>query len=453
VDWRPETLARKINTKLAEQSTRRIHAKTPYRWLKRGEIPHAPVPEIVVLLLAEATGQPLAFHDVWPGRASRSQTCLPADHGTDVAWTREGLLRLLQGWPHTMLARRRFIALSGAALTGPAWEWMDSPAPTMAADAAQGGGRVTPEMLAIVEGVVVGAQQMDDQHGAAAADFVSDQFACVSRLLRRASYDAVAGRRLCAALAQLAQTAGFMAYEKAQDGTAQHWYLTALHAAHSADEHGLAASILALISNQQAEIPGKTNEALQLAAAAQKAADHAPAAVQALIAARSGLAYAAAGDLAGFQRTRDQSLHAIDRADPRQDQTPRWAQYVSPTELDAIAGRGLVNLAQHITGRQQQLLLTTATTLLHNRAQHPTHAYQRSALRHATWLGLAHIRSGNLDQAVTAARSALQNAPQVTSQRCLNLLRELQDNLAPHAHRVPAVRDLLADLNHTLPTR
>ncbi|MBO2464946.1 hypothetical protein [Actinomadura violacea] len=369
----------------------------------------------------------------------------------DVPWTDQGLLRLLEGWPHTMLARRAFIALSGAAVTASAWEWMDAPAPTTIARTAATGGRVSAETITVIDTIVAAAQQMDDQHGAAGAGFVSDQFACVSRLLRQASYDTATGRRLCAALAQLAQTAGFMAYENLQDGAAQRWYLTALHAAHSANDHALAASILALMSNQLAGMPGQTSQALQLSAAAQQAAARAPAAVQALIAARSSLAYAAAGDLSGFQRTRDQSLQALDHAGSHRDKTPRWARYVTRTELDAITGRGMVTLAEHLTGRHQQKLLASATTLLHDRALTSTAAYQRSTLRHLTWLGLAHARAGDLDQAGSAARAAARQAPQITSPRCRHLIGDLRDTLAAHPRRAPALRPLLKDLARVLP--
>ncbi|MFV2178016.1 hypothetical protein ACFHW2_39900 [Actinomadura sp. LOL_016] len=197
----------------------------------------------------------------------------------------------------------------------------------------------------------------------------------------------------------------FRTDENVQDGAAQRWYLTALHAAHSVGDHALAANILALMSNQQVDIPGKTSEALQLAAAAQKSAVPAPAAVQSLVAARSGLAYAAAGDLSGFQRTREQSLEALDRADAERELTPQWARNVTRTELDAITGRGMVIVAQRITGRHRQRLLTDAATLLHERALTPAPASQRSRLRHLTWLGLAYARAGNLDHAGGAARA------------------------------------------------
>ncbi|MEV6866672.1 hypothetical protein AB0M44_37460 [Streptosporangium subroseum] len=241
-----------------------------------------------------------------------------------------------------------------------------------------------------------------------------------------------------------------MAYDSAHDGDAQRWYLTGLHAAHSAGDRALAASILGLMSNQATTL-GKTSDALHLAAAAQEAARDTPPAVRALIAARSGLAYATAGDLAGFQRTREHTLAMLERAERHPEQSPRWASYVTRTELDAIAGRGLVAMARRVPGRRHRHLLTDAEGLLRDRALDPTRAHQRSALRHGAWLGLAYTHSGDLDQAVIAGRNALDRLPAVTSLRCIALLRELRDDLAPHAHRDHEVHDLVTELDRKLP--
>ncbi|WP_433501732.1 hypothetical protein ACQP1K_29285 (plasmid) [Sphaerimonospora sp. CA-214678] len=448
--WRPETLARKVNAALAllPGETRRIHEKTPYRWLRRGQVPHAPLPDIVISVLSEALGESVAFDQVWPAhRASRSLAWVPADHRLDVPWDGAGLLQLLKEWPG-MLTRRRFAAISGALLTRPAWQWFDHSPPVIAST--RGTGKVPGAVVTLIEDIVTKAQQLDDQQGGAAAAFVADQFNCVGRVLRDESYDASTGKRLCVALAQLAQTAGFMAYDTRRDGEAQRWYLAGLHAAQAAGDRALAASILGLMSNQATTL-GKMNDALQLASAAQEACADAPAAVQALIAARSGLAFAAAGDLTSFRRTRDQALTMFDRAQAQQDRAPRWAGYVNRTELDAIAGRSLVALARCIPARRAQLLLE-AEDLLRDRALvDATSPYQRSALRHGAWLSLAYTQAGDLDQAVAMGRRTLARLPTVTSVRCVGLLRRLRDDLRPHANRVPEARNLVADLDRQLP--
>jgi hypothetical protein len=451
VGWRPESLARRINAAFfaIQGENRQVHPKTPYRWLNRGEVPHAPVPEIVLWLLADASGRDLTFEQVWPRGAPRSSLLLPADHRLDLPWDASGLLRLLEEWSHPMLTRRTFMAISGTTLTRHAWQWSEASVPALASAARQAD-PVTEPMLELVEDVVARCRQLDERHGAAAAAFVADQFACVSRLLRRSRYNARTGRRLTSALAQLAQTSGFMAFDSARDGEAQRWYLIGLRAAHAAGDRALAASILGLMSNQATEM-GETGDALQLATAAQEAASQGPLTVQALIAARSSLASAVAGDLTTFQRLREHTLDLLERAQDRGEIAPQWANYVTRTELDAIAGRGMVVLARRIPTRRGRLL-TDAEDLLRSRAQtDPSGEPQRSAFRHGAWLGLAHAQAGELDQAVAAARRSINRLPGVTSMRSIDLLKRLGHELAPHARRSSEVKRLLRDLERRLP--
>jgi hypothetical protein len=418
---------------------RRVHEKTPYKWIARGEVPHGDVPEVVIHVLSKALDTELAYEDVWGTTRQRTQLVLRADHAMDLPWDGTGLLSLL-GEP--VPTRRTVVAVAGAALTSPAWTALRRRAPILVS-AADEGGPITPPLLTMIDTVVAQAQQLDDQQGGAARGFVGDQFSAVSRLLRRASYDAETGRRLAAAVAQLAQTAGFMAFDAHDDGRAQKWYLTALRAAHAAADPALTASILALMSNQAAD-QGHALDAVQLASAAQEAATATPAAVRSLVTARSSLAYAAAGDPTSFSRMRDSTVDLLDTT--ADAPLPRWASYVDRVELDAITGRGLVVLAEHLPVRRKQLL-HQAKQLLYARAHtDPAGPQQRSALRHGAWLSLAHIADKDLDLAVKSARLALSRLPAVTSARSVALLHRLDDQLSPAAPRSLAVRLLLQDL-------
>jgi hypothetical protein len=299
--------------------------------------------------------------------------------------------------------------------------------------------------MAMIDNTVAAAQQLDEQQGAAARGYVADQVNAVDRLLRQASYDEVTGRKLAGALAQLAQTSGFMAHDDVADGHAQRWYLIALRAAHAAVDPALAASILALMSNQAAD-RGFPLDALQLASAAQQAARDTPAPVRSLVAARSSLAHASAGDLTGFSLMRSSALELLGA--PVDRPVPAWAGYVDRVELDAITGRGLVVLADRLPALQRRPLLRQAKQLLHARATTAADATpQRSALRHGAWLSLAHLAGDDLDQAVHAARLALSRVPAVSSRRSVALLHRLQDQLRPSAHRSESVRTLIDDLN------
>jgi hypothetical protein len=439
--WRPEALARRINAALAkERIGRQIHEKTPYKWITRGEVPHGDLPDLVIRVLSAVLGAELTYQDVWGNARLRPPPALHADDAMDLPWDSSGLLSLL-GEP--VPTRRTVVAVAGAALTGAAWTALQRRPPTLVADA-DDGGPVTPPLLTMIDTVVTQAQQLDDQQGGAARGFVADQFSAVSRLLRRACYDEPTGRHLAAAVAQLAQTAGFMAFDAADDGRAQRWYLTALRAAHAAADPALTASVLALMSNQAAD-RGHALDALQLAAAAQEAAVDTPAVVRSLVTARSSLAYAVAGDLAGFSRMRESTLELLD-ADADAP-LPRWASYIDRVELDAITGRGLVVLAEHLPTRRK-LLLFQAKQLLHARAKTDlVGLQQRSALRHGAWLSLAHVADNDLGLAVSSARVALSRLPAVSSVRSVALLHRLHRQLTAIATPSPAIRQLLNDLS------
>jgi hypothetical protein len=445
--WRPERLAREVNAVLAQRadSDRSVHAKTPYGWLK-GQTPHPPIRGIVVQVLArELGGYRVVYSQVWPSAPAREHHSRPADGAMlDLPWTQSGLHQFLEEWGD-VLTRRQFSELSGAALTVTAWSLLDRPTPALTV-LARDGEQITEPLVCLIEDTVARAQQLDDQQGGALG-YVADQFTAVERVVRRCKYTPATGRRLYAALAQFAQTAGFMAYDSADDGAAQGWYLTGLRAAHLARDRSLIASILSLLSNQVAT-GGNPSDAVQLASAAELAAEHAPATVQALVAARGCLAYAAAADLSGLRRAHEESQA---RLAAETGPVPRFASYASRTELDAIAGRSMVMLARRLPHHSLRLL-AAAEPLLHGRAfTDPAEIPQRSALRHGAWLGLAHAQTGDLSQAIVAGRHAAMRLPTVTSARSVALLRQLRDDLASHAHRHPPARDLVKELNRKLP--
>ena len=307
--------------------------------------------------------------------------------------------------------------------------------------------RVTPDVVNAVAATVAHAQRLDDSHGGGAAlDYVADQHQALARLLRRGHYDEATGSALLSLLAQLAQTAGFMAYDARDDHTARRWYQAGLDAAHHADDPTLASSILGLLSNQSVSC-GRTTEALDLAEASRRAAADGAPIVQALAAARGNLAAAAAGNHLQFQRTLDDVADHLGQLATQP--TPAWAYYVSPVELDAINGRGLVMLTLR-EPRLQRKLLPDAEDKLRARALTHEPAYGRSGLRHAAWLALAYTHTGHIDQAIDAGRKALALLPTVNSARSRTLLHRLRTDLTHHQPDHPRARELISELDTRL---
>src|SRR5690606_26044574 len=102
VGWSPEGLARRVNAALRQYpGKRRIHEKTPYKWL-RGTSPRAPIPDVVVGLLAQALQRPISFDTVWSAAATSRPSRILLGGDVDVPWDHTGLQHLLGEWQLSM---------------------------------------------------------------------------------------------------------------------------------------------------------------------------------------------------------------------------------------------------------------------------------------------------------------------------------------------------------------
>ncbi|MYT23690.1 hypothetical protein GTW69_25980, partial [Streptomyces sp. SID7760] len=168
--------------------------------------------------------------------------------------------------------------------------------------------------------------------------------------------------------------------------------------------------------------------------------------VRALVAARKGIAHASARELDAFEASIDDSNRFFEQID-LQAEAPSWAGHADRTELDAIAGRGLVILAAKRTA-DPLIVLPRASELLQARAQTPLGGdHQRSALRHGALYSLAQAQLGNLDTAVDAAETALTRLPTVASTRSVMLLRDLAFVLDRHSAAHPRARTIVHDIH------
>ncbi|MEV6676360.1 hypothetical protein AB0N09_05745 [Streptomyces erythrochromogenes] len=436
-------LADRVNRLLRQAGSRRvIHRTTPYKWL-RGHVPSGPVPALVVRALSSALGRDLAFDDVWVHRGPTTVTeVIRAHEGLDHPWDNTGLQKLLKELD-TVPTRRVVLAATGTVLTALAWQSLAAPIPRLIVPN-KPTTAVPQSALQIVDSLVASAQAADDAEGSSAKQTISMSVPIIVKLLREGDYSPETGAHLARSLAQICQTLAFMHHEELAAGTSQRLYLMALRAAHAAGDHALVASILAHMSGQAAD-HGQAADAVQLAVTATAAAEHATPSVRALVAARKGIAHASARELDAFEASIDDSNRFFEQA-ALQVGAPSWASHADRTELDAIAGRGLVLLAAKRTA-DPLIVLPRASELLQARAQTPLGGeHQRSALRHGALYSLAQAQLGNLDTAVDAAETALTRLPTVASTRSLMLLRELSFVLDRHSAVYPRARAVVHEV-------
>jgi hypothetical protein len=338
------------------------------------------------------------------------------------------------------LDRRHFLAISGAALTGPAVTVTAAPTATATPAAPRSGPLVTPAITTAIAGTVEAVRRMDDAEGGdQTLRHAHQQFTLVAGYVRRSRFTDTATRtRTIDLWAQLAQTAGWMAMDAGFHGLAQRYWRTGLTAAHEAADPALASHIHGCLT-YQAITRGHYRDALDLANAAITTARHAPPSVRAMAAARHAYAHAALGDIHGMRHSTDEALRHLAHPDTL-DSRPPWLYWL--TDLSVVTGQSLITAA-FATGahsRQAAGLLDEADPLITGwLGTHAERTEDRDALLHGTWLARSYLARGDLEQALTTASWLLRYATTVRSAQVRAILRDLEHDLAQrpdlHNHR------------------
>jgi hypothetical protein len=338
--------------------------------------------------------------------------------------------------------RREFLAVSGAALTGVAHDYLGVEPPRLAA--ALGGEAVGDALMCQIEGVLPALRDTDHRLGGVPAlTYAHGQFLTVGTLLRDARHQSPVTVRLLTALAELGDVAGYMAFDAGRHGLAQRYWITALHAAHQASNRPLASSILGNLS-YQASWRGDGRTAVGLGEAALTAAAQGPTAVWAAAASRLAMAHASADQEQEFRRTWARAREFL-TARPT-TATPAWADYVSPSYLEGQAAYALIRLGRARRASGKALLAEGRAVLAPSSARNAD-AYRRAGVLGTAWLALGHAAAGDVDAACEAGRAALDRISAVRSPRCGALLRTLRADLARGRHRNPAARELIGYLD------
>src|SRR6266571_6723997 len=330
--WPPSMLARKIN-KLFGVGT--VSPSAPYHWVRNGGVPRAPLPALTAQVLSQHLGRPIRVGELWQERAANSPLLWPANSGMEMPWSAAGTLRILEDWLLSgLMDRRIFLAVSGAALTGLAWEYLGLESQRLLA-AIEGDG-IGAELITQLEGTIPALWALDDAHGGTRVlPHVSAEFQTAAHILRQGGHNADTTIRLFRLVALLAQHAGWAAFDAGQHGLAQRYYLTALRAAHQARDRQLAAHVLADLAFQAASTDARAH-ADDLAEVAMRGADRTPARVRACVASRAAFAYGAAGNQHEFAACRDLAHEQLDGTKPEPGD-PEWMYYLTPGHIDSLA--------------------------------------------------------------------------------------------------------------------
>ncbi|MGH3694042.1 MAG: hypothetical protein ACRDRX_08670 [Pseudonocardiaceae bacterium] len=457
--WSLSQLAEVINDSLGPGSVGR---STVSDWVHHDRVPRDPLPTVVAHLLSDALDREVPVAQVWSGRAQPAEFWVPADAELRLPWTTMGTVEVLDDWlRHTGgtigMDRRIFLAVSGATLTGPAWDYVDRLATRGASFATLASERcsitVTSAMVDTVAATTASIRRLGDVEGGNADNlrFVHHHLTWVAKLLRQARFTSAAvADRLLAEWAQLAQVAAWMANDARQYGLCQRYFISGLRAAHTAGDRSIGTLLLAEMGQARVhqgrlgdgvDLGRAARDAVELANAAYEAARATPVAMRALAASRFAMAQAAVGNARGFHATAEEARALLDTPGAL-DTRPPYLGWFGPASLEGFVAQGTLTLAA-ATSRDSRALVGSAEQVLGRRVTDPG-TTPRIAVFHAVRLARAHLATGDLDRAVPTAQLALRRLATVRSQRCSLVLRRLEEDLAavPPSRRPASLRSL-----------
>jgi hypothetical protein len=238
-----------------------------------------------------------------------------------------------------LVHRRSFLVLAGTSLTAPAHQWLVQKPGRLTA--ALGGDRITAPLVGQL-GVMIGnLRRMDDVYGPRIVlSLAEHQVSWVVGLLRNGSYTEAVGRGLHTTLAELGQIAGNTARDSGDHGRSQRWYLTALRAAHTADDVPLGACVLEMMSSLAVDLDRLDDAATLIDTAVAGARGSAAANQRAVLNAYRAKIYALRGD-----KTEAAHSLAVARTDAeRFDRAanPTWHYWLGPADITIRAGEAMI---------------------------------------------------------------------------------------------------------------
>ncbi|KNB50309.1 hypothetical protein AC230_23790 [Streptomyces caatingaensis] len=394
MSWSPDRLAREINRTCGAGT---ISVKAPYNWVK-GSVPRRGLPHVVARILSERLGEPVTPGDLWPDRFPGMAAANTLDPAVGASVT-------------------PFPPPSAEDAVTAAVDWLVGCRPPVAARTC--GEEVGPGIPDALDVRVAQLRRLDDDRGGRLVmDWAVQELRWTRRLVAEGSYDHETGRRLYRAGAELAQLAGWTAFDLGMHGHGSRYLLAALRSARNAGDRALAAYVVSSLSYQSIW-QGQGRQALRLAQISCKGAETEPAgAGRALLASRQARAYAAVGDGEGVVSSVAEACELIQAEET--GGSPPWSEWVTPAVLFADAGRAWLDM-----GRPDRA------------EQHLVHALElfgdtqpRNRLLHWTSLAEARLGRGDVEGAVAATEEALGLYGQVASERARLRLTGLRDGFA-----------------------
>ncbi|MGA5454793.1 XRE family transcriptional regulator [Streptomyces umbrinus] len=248
-------------------------------------------------------------------------------------------------------------------------------------------------------------------------------------LIRDSSYTEETGRALRSVLAEMAQQAGWAAFDAGRAADATSLYEASHQAAVDANDAALAGNALAFLAYQN--VGGNRQAGVEIASrSCATAGSDAPPGVRALLHERLAWAHAVAGQADETGRALAAAEAAL--AEVEDSPQPDWVTWVDHNELQIMTGRCWTELRRPLRAVP---VLKTALARFDN-------AQARDKSLYMSWLAASYLHAGEVEEAADVTSRALDLSSEVASVRPRQRLDPIIENLTGH-RALPAVAAVL----------
>jgi DNA-binding XRE family transcriptional regulator len=397
---------------------------TVIRW-ERGETEPQPWlrPRIARLLklTAEELDEMLADIAEVPGRSDGFG--LVSSVPLDFSLTAAATVRVMEGYSaHDITSRREAMTslgvITGAALLQPVRQWAASLTQLTASLPRIG----TDEISELEQAVTLFRRWDASGAGGLRRKAVAGQLNAVAESLRD-DHPPEITMRLFQVAAELAQLAGWMAYDQGLFGTAQRYYLLALHACRDSMSPGLGAKVIGDMTQLSTAL-GNYDDSLTLThTALYSLPRHASTLVRCELLGLESRAYAQLGEREAGHAARSAETCVAVYDEAPAEPLPDWMHYMNQAEVDCLAANAYIELALNATERSRWQHYATKAEVHSLRARQARgEDYVRSRIFDEIRLAKARLGQREPAESAVAGLHALDLAAETRSSLVVNWL-------------------------------
>ncbi|WP_141582405.1 helix-turn-helix transcriptional regulator [Actinomadura sp. WMMA1423] len=240
------------------------------------------------------------------------------------------------------------------------------------------------------------------------------------RLYRETTHSEDTGRSLLSSIGEIAQITGWIASDAGEHDQAARAYRLGVSAAREAGDLALVGNLAGSLAYQLSNTDHEDDGVSLAHAALEEAGPDAPAKARALYLDRVAWAHAKAGDAQPAMRALVEAHEAMASEDSQE--SPEWAYWVSPEELDVMDARVYTELRKPLR----------AVPLLQEVLGRYDSTHTRELALYLSWLAVALVDANEPEEAATAARRMLDLSSDFASDRTARRGRIVLTKLEQH---------------------